>query len=114
MTPAPLPAHGLLFDLEGTLVDTAPDIAAAANHPLITLGLQQRPLIDLRRWIGHGSIRLMKRALTGEWDDKPEPALLEQTDAIFFEEYAKRLWDQSRLFSGQVGMRLGCVTNKPS
>lgn len=122
MSQSPLPARTLMFDLDGTLIDTVPDIAAAANRAMRALGLTQRPLEDLRRWIGNGSHKLIKRTITGEWDGEPDPALFDQALALFFDLYAEHIWEESRFYPGvedtvarfhDEGFSLACVTNKP-
>lgn len=56
--------RGIIFDLDGTLVDTLPDIAAAVNAGRTALDLPPWPLSDVRRWIGEGLPTLCQRALT--------------------------------------------------
>lgn len=55
--------QGLIFDLDGTLVDSLPGIAASLNHALETCGFPGHPLEAVRRFIGNGSWVLAKRAL---------------------------------------------------
>ncbi len=123
MSLPPIAARTLLFDLDGTLADTAPDIAAATNRTLQVLGLSPRLLSDLRQWIGNGSTQLIKRALTGKWDGDPDSLLLRQALITFFDLYADQIWEQSRLFPDvqqtlvqfhDAGLNLSCVTNKPA
>ena len=56
-------ARALLFDLDGTLADTAPDLARALNRALQTLDCQRVTLEEVRRWIGNGTESLLKRAV---------------------------------------------------
>ncbi len=118
----PLTARTLLFDLDGTLIDSVPDIAAAANRTMRALGLAERPRENVRMWTGNGSERLIKRTITGEWDGEPDPALLEQALPLFFDLYAEHIWELSRFYAGveetmarlrAEGFALACVTNKP-
>ncbi len=115
-------ARAALFDLDGTLVDSVPDIAEAANLALDKLGLPRRADEDLRRWVGNGSPTLIKRALTGEVDGEPDPKLLEHALGLFFDLYAEHVWVKSRLYEGvaetlqtlvSLGYAMACVTNKP-
>ncbi len=111
----------VMFDLDGTLVDTAPDIAASVNGMLRDVG---RPTYDqtaIVKWIGNGTPRLVKRALTGEIDGEPEPGLYNQAYPRFFAHYERLLARESRPFPGVVaglealknaGFALACVTNK--
>ena len=119
MTVFPLAA--LLFDLDGTLVDTAPDLADAANHMLTSLG---RPVCDeatVSGWIGDGVPRLIKRALTGERFGEPDAALFARAQALYDAYYETHVADRSRLYPGVAqtladlradGFRMACVTNK--
>lgn len=56
-------AKVVLLDLDGTLVDTAPDLAAAANHVLRKLGREPAEMPVIRGFIGNGVRELMRRAL---------------------------------------------------
>lgn len=116
-------AEGLLFDLDGTLVDSVPDIANAANLMLEQLGLSTAADQDLRNWVGNGAPRLVKRALTGEVDGEPDAALFAQALPLFFDLYAEHVYVHSTLYPGvmetlehfeQEGFAMGCVTNKPT
>jgi phosphoglycolate phosphatase len=112
-----------LIDLDGTLVDSAPDIADCMDEMLITLGLPARGEAKARQWIGNGAPRLVKRALVDDMDGEPDGALYEKAYAIFSDLYAKRLCVRSRLYPGvaeglealrDLGVKLACVTNKPA
>ncbi len=116
-------ADGLLFDLDGTLVDSVPDIANAANLMLDQLGLARADDQDLRKWVGNGAPRLVKRALTKEVDGEPEEKLYELALPLFFDLYAEHVYVHSTLYPGVVealqhfaeeGFVMGCVTNKPT
>ena len=110
------------FDLDGTLLDTLPDIAAAGNVMLAALG---RPVVDedvVRGFIGDGVAMLTKRLLTGRHDGEPEPELFEQALHVFESHYAAHVSVHSRPFPGVAeglatlaasGLRLACITNKP-
>ncbi|MBX2885970.1 MAG: phosphoglycolate phosphatase [Granulosicoccus sp.] len=117
-----IPARAALFDLDGTLIDSVPDIAEAANLTMDALNLPRRQDADLRRWVGNGSPTLMKRALTGEVNGEPNPALLTQALEMFFDLYAENIWNRSRMYDHvqstlqsliQKGCAMACVTNKP-
>jgi len=111
----------LIFDLDGTLVDTAPDLLEAANA---VLAARDRPPIDpiaLHHMIGFGARSLIAQAfaLTGE-EARPEkmPAL----EAIFLDHYRAHLADFSRPFPGvedtlarlkEDGVPMAVLTNKP-
>ena len=66
--------RALLFDLDGTLVDSAPDIAFAANCALADLGLAPREAEEVRGFIGNGAEKLIHRCLTGTLEGIADPA----------------------------------------
>jgi len=112
----------ILFDLDGTLIDSAPDIAAAVNATLVDIGKEEYPLSMIKTWIGNGAKTLLKRALTGSIDEEPDQVLLEQTLPRFFEHYGQNLSGDTYVYSGVLealaalslaGLQLACVTNKP-
>ena len=116
----PLPVKAILLDLDGTLLDTAPELAESANRMLREL---VRPPVSqelLMSYIGNGVSWLVKRALTGDMHAEPDSALYDKALPIF-EKYYFGLLLQSKLFAGVVegldkmkaaGFRLGCITNK--
>jgi phosphoglycolate phosphatase len=109
---------GYLFDLDGTLVDTAPDINVALNHALQSRGHPEVDEALTRHWVGHGARALIIQAL--ERHGLP----LEQTDELFdsfVEHYGSHIADRSRPYPGVVdtlerlrdtGAGLAVVTNK--
>ena len=116
-------AKGLLFDLDGTLAESFPDIAHAVNLTLKELGRNEAPEEKIRHWVGNGSPTLMKRALTGEMDGEPDAELFSQAMPQFFENYAEYAWHKSFLYEGVIetldhfrsaGFAMACVTNKPA
>ena len=120
MTKFPLRISAILIDLDGTLLDTAPELAEAANRMLRDMG---RPAVSqalLMSYIGNGIAWLVKRALTGDMHAEPDTALYNQALPIFEAHYTELLL-QSKPFDGVVqgldamqaaGFRLGCITNK--
>lgn len=111
----------VLLDLDGTLVDSVPDLAVSVNRMMAQLGRPAHSETSVRHWVGNGVERLVMRALTGElWVDPPA-AEFEQAMPLFREAYAEVNGHESRLFPGVregleylrgAGYRLGCVTNK--
>ncbi|MGU9951970.1 MAG: phosphoglycolate phosphatase [Gammaproteobacteria bacterium WSBS_2016_MAG_OTU1] len=111
-----------LFDLDGTLVDSAPDIHAAACAMLGDLSLPILPLADARQYIGDGMVRFVKRVLTRQWWGEPDSGLLTRAVARMQFHYERECTVRRRVYDGvsdtlatlkQRGLRLGCVTNKP-
>lgn len=107
----------VLFDLDGTLVDSLADIAAAANDVLGELGHPIHPLDAYRRLVGDGARELLRRAL-------PEHAQGALDDALarYRERYRERLLERTRPYPGiaelvgdlrDAGIPCAVVTNKP-
>ncbi len=115
----PTPIDLVLFDLDGTLADTAPDLAAAANRQRADRGLRPLPVDQLRPMASHGARGLIGRALgLAPGDAQYEAARIE-----FLDYYEQGLCVETRLFEGMVetldrleaeGRRWGVVTNKAS
>jgi phosphoglycolate phosphatase len=110
----------LVFDLDGTLAETAPDLIAALNFVLASEGVEAVPLASARSLVGAGARALIARgfALGG----RPlQPEKLETLFAMFLDYYNAHIADHSRLFPGVVacldrcaaaGWRLAVCTNK--
>ncbi len=114
-------ASTILFDLDGTLVDTAPDLAGAMNHVLASLGRATLPVDRVRHLVGHGARALISRGLMDTGDARPD--LVEPAMPLFLQHYAEHIADASRPFDGveraldalaQRGCRLAICTNKPT
>jgi N-acetyl-D-muramate 6-phosphate phosphatase len=112
-----MPLQALLFDLDGTLVDSAPDLAASANELLARRGRQVLPLHRLRPHGGSGA-----RGMLGEaFGVRPGDEAYEPLKHEFLEHYATRLLELTLPFAGVPallsglrtrGLRWGIVTNK--
>lgn len=111
----------IMFDLDGTLLDTAPQIAQAANKMLAALDLPMLSQAQISTYIGEGVQTLIKRCLTVHLNVEPDLDILNRGLAIFQECYAANVAD-SQAFNTvlptlqklqQLGYRLACVTNKP-
>ena len=119
MKPAPIGA--VLIDLDGTLLDTAPDLAAAANATLRDLQLAALDPAAIREFVGKGIVVLMQRSLQAALGRAPDDALAEEARQLFTAHYERVNGSASSLFPGVVeglgrmreqGLRLACVTNK--
>ncbi|MEW6314408.1 MAG: phosphoglycolate phosphatase [Pseudomonadota bacterium] len=117
----PLPVKAVMIDLDGTLLDTAGDLAEAANRMLQDLGLAQCEPATVRGYIGNGVERLVKRCLTGDWQAEPDAALLARAMPIFREHYDATLTLTTRPYPGvmeglkalrDMGVPLAVITNK--
>lgn len=110
----------IVFDLDGTLIDTAPDLAAATNHALGLLGLQPLDVMDLHPFIGHGSKAMIDAGLRFYKHSVEEEELTRLHDQ-FLVFYAANVAVASRPFEGipalldnlrGAGARLAVCTNK--
>jgi phosphoglycolate phosphatase len=110
----------IVFDLDGTLVDTAPDLINALNYILVREGMPPVPLHSARTMIGAGARRLLERGL--ELDGRAfEPADINRLTVDFIDHYAAHIADASRPFEGLEaalddlaarGCRFAVCTNK--
>ena len=114
----------ILFDLDGTLIDSAPDLAVAVNHMLHTLNRITFSEDIIRFWVGNGAQVLVKRALSGQSDidENLDPVLFEKALDIFLTFYAQNLAVTTVTYPNvpstlktlkEAGYRLVIVTNKP-
>jgi len=109
----------LIFDLDGTLADTAADIAAGVNHALAEFGLGTVPTECVRAFVGDGAHMLLKRALGLFKQDVPD-AQIEQAVRLHLEYYRAHACDRTRLYPGVretlplLGGVKTIVTNKPT
>jgi phosphoglycolate phosphatase len=115
-----MPVEAVVFDLDGTLVDTAPDLHAATNHVLAILGRRAISLAEVREFVGHGARALIARgcAATG---DPVDGGAMEELYAEFIRYYTANIADHSRPFPGLLafldrckahGLALSVCTNK--
>ncbi|MGH6870104.1 MAG: HAD-IA family hydrolase [Rhizomicrobium sp.] len=111
----------LVFDLDGTLVDTAPDLLGALNAVLAAEGRRAVDIADLRHLVGHGARAMLNEAMARTGAPAAPDRLPALIDA-FITYYRAHLADESRPFPGVVetlirlregGARLGVLTNKP-
>jgi phosphoglycolate phosphatase len=111
----------ILIDVDGTLVDSVPDLAYCVDEMMRRLGRSAWGEDKVRDWVGNGVERLVRRALVGQLNGEPDEAAFEQAYPLFLELYAENTSQRSCLYPGvregldylkAAGYRLGCVTNK--
>ena len=110
--------RAVLFDLDGTLADTAPDLAAALNELLAQEGRPPLPFTTIRPFVSHGSTALLRLG----FDITPAHAEFDALRERLLAHYAENICEHTRLFPGtdellneltQRGVCWGIVTNKP-
>lgn len=115
-------ASGVIVDLDGTLLDTVADLAAAVNAMLAGLGRPALATARVAEFVGKGAEVLVHRALTDSLDGRAPAQLLEPAYRSFLEYYRRENGRQAVLYPGVVdglramrakGLRLAVVTNKP-
>jgi phosphoglycolate phosphatase len=116
------PVKAILLDLDGTLLDTAPDLLEAANGMLRELGRAEVSIAEVRAYVGRGIPNLVKRLLAGRLEaaDDPAPPPPEAL-ASFRRHYADSNGRRAALYPGvkegldalaAMGLPLACITNK--
>jgi phosphoglycolate phosphatase len=110
----------LIFDLDGTLVDTAPDLLATLERILMAFGFETGPAGVSTEMIGRGSRSMIEQALTAQGRSAPAE-LVSEMHAAFLDDYGDHLCDESRIYPGvescldrfaAAGCRVAVCTNK--
>jgi phosphoglycolate phosphatase len=115
-----MPIEALIFDLDGTLVDTAPDLLHATNHALSLIERPPVTMAELRTFVGHGAMNLIERGTlaTGSAVDQ---VTLKRLHAAFLTYYGDNIAVESAIFEGleeliakasASRLKLGVCTNK--
>ncbi|MBA3676901.1 MAG: phosphoglycolate phosphatase [Sphingosinicella sp.] len=108
------------FDLDGTLADTSPDLAASLNHALQALGREIVPPDSVRHLVGHGARALLRRGLTATGTSSE--ALIDRVFPIFIDHYSANICAGTTIYEGlepaldglaRQGASLSICTNKP-
>jgi phosphoglycolate phosphatase len=119
----PIEVGAVAFDLDGTLVETLPDLHEAALRMLAQLGRPAVSAAALRAYVGDGVDRLVQRLLSASGEGEPDDALFKKATENFRAHYANVLTRASHPFPGVLptlatlrerGCKLACVTNKPA
>lgn len=109
--------RAILFDLDGTLIDSAPDLGAAADQMRVARGMPSLPMADYRPFAGSGARGMLRVAFGMQPEDAEFPAMREE----FFQNYERRMTQDTTVFDGVADMldrivaqrlQWGVVTNK--
>ncbi|WP_432472112.1 phosphoglycolate phosphatase [Amphritea sp. HPY] len=115
----------VLFDLDGTLLDSVPDLALATDQMLQTLGRPPAGEEQVRSWVGNGAPMLVKRALSGQQEPSQaelDQTLFDQAFPLFLDFYGNCCAAKSQLYAGvrefldqlvAESVTMGLITNKP-
>jgi phosphoglycolate phosphatase len=115
--------RSVTFDLDGTLLDTIADLAAACDATMVELGRAPHGVGKVRRFVGKGMAVLVERCLTAADGRAPDAGLLAQAIHVFRRHYAEINGRAAREYPGvragleafrALGLPLGVVTNKPA
>ncbi len=111
----------IMIDVDGTLVDSVPDLAYCVNETMKALNRNTWSKAKVRHWVGNGVEKLVERSLTGELEGSVDQTDFDQAYPIFLDLYAENTSKRSSLYQGvrqgldymqSCGYVLGCVTNK--
>ena len=111
----------IMIDVDGTIVDSVPDLAYCIDEMMLKLGLAKCGEAKVRHWVGNGIPKLVERALTGELEGRPIKKVFDLAYPIFLDFYEDNATQRSYLYDGvregldylkSQGYQLGCVTNK--
>ncbi len=115
--------QAVFFDLDGTLIDSVPDLAIAVDTMLIQLGLPPRGEAKVRTWVGNGAENLIRRALVDDMAGHAPPDLVNRARPLFEAAYAENIVKHTTIYPGvleglqrlqDAGLLMACITNKPS
>lgn len=110
----------LIFDLDGTLLDTLEDLANACNYALKTCGFKVHNVKDYTRFVGNGRYKLIERIVPDEY--KKDKKVIDKVLGLFDEYYEKHMIDMTKPYNGIMEMikdlkekkiKIAVVSNKP-
>ncbi len=111
----------IMIDVDGTLVDSVPDLSWCLDETLKQVGLPPRGEASAREWVGNGVIRIVERGIANDLNAPHDEAIFEKAMPIFRALYAENTSVRSKLYDGvregidylkSTGIKLGCITNK--
>lgn len=111
--------EAVIFDLDGTLLDTIEDLANACNYALSTLGYEVHDVDKYKRFVGNGRYKLIERILP---EAKRNQEIINETLALFDQYYGEHMVDMTKPYEGVIELidrlidkriKLAIVSNKP-
>ena len=111
----------IMIDVDGTLVDSVPDLSWCLDETLKRVGLSPRGEASAREWVGNGVIRIVERGIANDLNAPHDAAIFKEAMPIFRALYAENTSVRSKLYDGvregidylkSTGIKLGCITNK--
>ncbi len=111
----------IMIDVDGTLVDSVPDLSWCLDETLKQVGLPPRGEASAREWVGNGVIRIVERGIANDLNADHDPEIFEKAMPIFRALYAENTSTRSVLYPGvregmdylqTLGIKIGCITNK--
>lgn len=113
----------IIMDLDGTMIDTAPDFLVAVNRMLSTLSLPPITIEQIKQFVGKGTENLLTKVLSLYVDESDIPAMYDKALPVYMQHYAIINGQFSTLYPNVIegltafkdkGLKIACVTNKPS
>ncbi|MDG2395458.1 phosphoglycolate phosphatase [Candidatus Thioglobus sp.] len=111
----------IMIDVDGTLVDSVPDLAYCVDELMVIMGREKWGEAKVRHWVGNGVPKLVERSLTGELEGEVNQDDFDKAYPVFLDLYAANTSGRSCLYDGvkeglahlkSQGYTVGCVTNK--
>lgn len=90
----------VIFDLDGTLLDTLSDLAISVNHALSEFNMPNRTIDEIRNFIGNGVRVLIKRAVPADTDEKT----YEKCFSVFSQYYLEHMTDNTKIYNGIIDL----------
>lgn len=115
--------HAVILDLDGTLIDSVPDLDAALNGMLQEMGLPAIDEASIRMFVGKGTPHLVKSTVSAYLDEKDTAKVLDEALTLFYKHYRTVNGERSHMYPyvregleqmATKKLKIACVTNKPS
>ncbi len=115
--------HAVILDLDGTLIDSVPDLDAALNGMLADMGLPSVDEAQVRMFVGRGTPHLVRSTISVHLDENAVAATFDRALTLFYRHYRNFNGERSHMYPhvregiekmAAKGLKIACVTNKPS